>query len=357
MSVLYSVDSLKFILRSEKGHQAFMAFLEEEHAEENLQFYDAIERLARPCSKMNIEKEAMAIVREFLEVGSEKEVNLSSALRRDLIGQLTKARVADDVTSTHLQSSLQKAQQDILAIMALGPYPRFLKSAQYKRWKKFAETQALLEDTADTSTACSSSCDGNDSDDDDVQRPRGKLTRALPLGKGIGITRYPAEEIRPCEESNQRIEPESWVAKFTATADNLPVAISIASAQRQGFPWIFVNKMFVKMTGYEAHEVVGQNYRFFPRPDTTEATEMRAFSQALKEARPYTILLTSCRKNGDTFRNMLTTKPIFDQVGRYQYVVVMQFEVTASTVDHMMKMAHSLADMLPTECFMYAADK
>jgi PAS domain S-box-containing protein len=93
-------------------------------------------------------------------------------------------------------------------------------------------------------------------------------------------------------------------------------------------PIVYVNEMFLEMTGYPAGEVLGRNCRFLQGEDTDEAAidEMR---QAIREERATTVELVNYRKDGSPFRNQVHITPIRDGDGEVVHFVGLQVDVTS----------------------------
>ena len=132
------------------------------------------------------------------------------------------------------------------------------------------------------------------------------------------------------------INSQSWLTQLLAVAETLPVPFSMSTAdlRRPGFPLIFVNKAFEKLTGYDRSEILGRNCKFLQEPHGKGSTiyplsgkspEIIKLRASLANAIPVKIRLTNFRKDGSPFYNKLLLKPIFDQFGNYCFVIGLQF--------------------------------
>jgi PAS domain S-box-containing protein len=92
-------------------------------------------------------------------------------------------------------------------------------------------------------------------------------------------------------------------------------------------PIIYVSPGFVRLTGYEAHEVVGRNCRFLQGPDTDRETvaQVRA---ALQAEQAIAVGLLNYRKDGRPFWNALSIAPIHDDSGKVTHFVGVLTDVT-----------------------------
>lgn len=123
---------------------------------------------------------------------------------------------------------------------------------------------------------------------------------------------------------------ESWLESFTIAVEQLPICITIANADsaRRGFPLIYVNAQFEQMTGYRRYEILSKNCKFLQATGVTEPESVQRISYALKNAQPIKVSITNVRKDGTHFKNLLSLKPIFDNTGKFRYVVGTQFDVS-----------------------------
>lgn len=92
-------------------------------------------------------------------------------------------------------------------------------------------------------------------------------------------------------------------------------------------PLIWVNPAFVRQTGYEPSEVLGQNCRFLQGPETDARTVAR-IRQALIEQRPISDIVLNYRKDGTSFWNEVTISPVVDGQGTLTHFVGVQADVT-----------------------------
>jgi len=321
---------VKLLLSSDSGRDAYFRFLQSEHATENLSFFEAVNSFKARSSSDGLKTDIAAIVDKFLLPCSDEEVNLSSTTKALIISMVKSAtdnQLNDDYEAIRI--SLEKAQQDILIIMALGSYPRFVKSNLYKDWRRNIETNSLKTVTGSSISNFSIA------------------TQKM----GLSIESILDEEV------GNILKGGTWISNFMAATDNLPfcIAIATASKQRYGFPLIFVNKMFVKTSCYTYAEIIGQNCKFLQQKENAiieaEKEQRLLLTEALRDAKPVKVVLTNYRKNGEKFLNLLSMKPIFDQLGNYRYVVAIQFEVNEESSMHMLSIADSLTDLLPSESF------
>ncbi|MXO60304.1 PAS domain-containing protein [Altererythrobacter salegens] len=76
-------------------------------------------------------------------------------------------------------------------------------------------------------------------------------------------------------------------------------------------PIVECNDQFLKLTGYERHEVIGRNCRFLTGPET-DPKHSKLLHDAIAEQRPVVAEIINYRKDGTPFLNSVMIAPIFD---------------------------------------------
>ncbi len=150
-------------------------------------------------------------------------------------------------------------------------------------------------------------------------------------------------------EIDKLLESGSWLTSLLVAVENLPVCVTLATADknRPGFPLIYVNSYFEKITGFSRSEIIGQNCRFL-QGGKSEQDSIERLSDALRNAKPVKVAITNFRKDGMPFKNLLAMKPIMDEHGRYRYVVGVQFDVTQDeATPAKLKLADEVMRMMP----------
>ena len=103
--------------------------------------------------------------------------------------------------------------------------------------------------------------------------------------------------------------------------------IAIADARADDLPLIYVNPAFERIAGYDATELIGRNCRFLQGEERAQPA-LDALRQALREARPTTVLLRNYRKSGEPFWNELTVAPVRDEEGAVTHFIGVSNDVT-----------------------------
>eukprot|EP01038_Epipyxis_sp_PR26KG_P004917 gene4917-6880_t len=131
--------SFQALMGDNKGRDSFMKFLKAEHAEENLIFFQEVENIKKMEQK-DLAKSTQDLVSSYLLPGVETEVNVSDNMKKNLANMVnTETEVQEQ---DRLLEYLNKAQNEIVMIMALGSYPRFMKSDSYKEWLQAFQNEA-----------------------------------------------------------------------------------------------------------------------------------------------------------------------------------------------------------------------
>lgn len=109
--------------------------------------------------------------------------------------------------------------------------------------------------------------------------------------------------------------------------DTSPVGISIADADRDDVPLIYVNDEFLELTGYPREEVLGRNCRFLQGERTNEESVARV-RRAVKNEEPVTVELRNYRKDGSMFWNRLSIRPVTDEDGDVSHFLGFQEDIS-----------------------------
>lgn len=123
--------TFKHVMKDPMGREYFMKFLKLEHAEENLLFFEEVEKIKNDGTD-KLKDNATGLVDNYLTPGVETEVNISDNMKRQLINLAT-----EDVMGRQLDfyKGLERAQNEVMMILAMGAFPRFLKSEHFHNYK------------------------------------------------------------------------------------------------------------------------------------------------------------------------------------------------------------------------------
>lgn len=115
---------------------------------------------------------------------------------------------------------------------------------------------------------------------------------------------------------------------------------------------VFVNKAFLKMTGYSMEEVIGKTPRMLQGPKT-DRTELNRLSESLKRWESCEITVINYKKSGEEFWTNISINPVADKNGWHTHWISIQRDVTQSKLselrllelnESLQKQAKELAD-------------
>ncbi|NJN48133.1 MAG: PAS domain-containing protein [Candidatus Competibacteraceae bacterium] len=92
-------------------------------------------------------------------------------------------------------------------------------------------------------------------------------------------------------------------------------------------PIIYANPGFLRITGYDAAEVLGRNCRFLQGPDTDRAVVAKVRA-TIVERRSCVVQILNYRKDGRPFWNALALSPIHDRNGEVTHFVGIQTDIS-----------------------------
>jgi len=136
--------------------------------------------------------------------------------------------------------------------------------------------------------------------------------------------RYAIERSRS-EEALRRAAQEN--ARLATAIGNLATGVVITDPNAPDNPVVFANPAFLRMTGYDASEVIGRNLRFLQGPDT-DPLAVDEVRQAIAAGRACEVVLLNYRKDGTAFWNQLTINPVRDDAGTLTHFIGLQTDVT-----------------------------
>jgi PAS domain S-box-containing protein len=175
------------------------------------------------------------------------------------------------------------------------------------------------------------------------------LRSSISMGTGAMFgSRVNLKKLQQCWQSLYK-DTEDWVDLFAAVAENFEASVSITEVTIPNNPLIYVNREFVRLSGYTKSEIIGRNCRFLQGPES-EMDKMRKLTHSIRHARDCHLEISNHRKNGELFRNLLSLKPVKDSEGLYRYVIGVQFEPDArySDMRERLSVLHSFMKMLPS---------
>jgi len=138
-----------------------------------------------------------------------------------------------------------------------------------------------------------------------------------------------------------------WLYTFVGAADTFPACIVISDMSIPGNPMFYVNEEFCRVTQYAKEEAQGRNCRFLQGP-ATEPASVAVIQDTLRRGVDCHVRLTNYRKDGSSFQNLLSMRPVHDTNNVYRFCIGVQFEVGKSAnLKERLKKLDTLLQMLP----------
>ncbi|SDK17262.1 PAS domain S-box-containing protein/diguanylate cyclase (GGDEF) domain-containing protein [Billgrantia gudaonensis] len=103
--------------------------------------------------------------------------------------------------------------------------------------------------------------------------------------------------------------------------------VVIADAQQPGYPIVYANAAFEKITGYTREEVIGHNCRML-QGENTDPDAKRALRLGIEARRTLHVTLLNYRKDGSPFWNDLYISPVFDDPGEVTHFIGIQNDIS-----------------------------
>lgn len=116
-----------------------------------------------------------------------------------------------------------------------------------------------------------------------------------------------------------------WLYERALAATSCGIVISDACSFDH--PIVYCNQAFLKITGYDRDEVIGQNCRFLQGSDT-EPQAVEKIRQAVRNGQEVQVVLKNYRKDGSYFWNDLTISPVRDASGVITHFIGIQTDIT-----------------------------
>ncbi|MFO7994454.1 MAG: EAL domain-containing protein [Marinobacter sp.] len=103
--------------------------------------------------------------------------------------------------------------------------------------------------------------------------------------------------------------------------------VVIADAQLSGYPLIYVNPAFERITGYCTDDMIGQSCRILQGPDTSESA-IASIREGLENMREVHTSLLNYRKDGSCFWNDLYIAPVRDDDDEVTHFIGIQTDIS-----------------------------
>jgi PAS domain S-box-containing protein len=349
------VDSMSVILSSERARKAFKQFVIFERADEVMNLYLGVGKITSISDPdvSTLGGDIDNLFTLFIENETAMQVFVSKGLYDELLIFIGSDKKDKDYMAK-AQEILESIESETVFIMARDQFNRFILSKYYKQWRATEASHAIAQTALDAEKATMKQKEF------EMKNTNGKKDRnTVSLrGKKKKVERRPSEISVRAFSSGDRNEigkllgSESWLAALLAAVEALPLAFSLSTARRdrRGFPLMYVNKHFEKLTGYERADVLGRNCKFLQCPESEKA-QLNTLNDALRSEKPAKVVLSNMTKDNRPFKNLIVIKPVFDERRVYSYVMAIQMDVTRDIDNYASKMqlAQELMDMLPSK--------
>ena len=123
------------------------------------------------------------------------------------------------------------------------------------------------------------------------------------------------------------------LANLALCFDCIDQSVAVVDCIAPDRPLVYVNDAFLRLTGYSAEDVLGQNCRLLQGEDTDQLVRLD-IRRLLDEGRNASFTIRNYRKDGTYFLNHISLSPIVDGYGRVTHFLAFQQDVTASSDAH-----------------------
>lgn len=347
------VDSMSVILSTERARRAFKLFVIFERADEVMNLYLGVGKIA---SMVDPTPQCMASdINNLFTLFIENETAMQVFVSKGLYEELTNF-IASDIDDEDYQKKakeiLESIESETVFIMARDQFNRFILSKYYKQWRATESSHAIAQTVMDSEAASLVKKDNEKKKTTELKNDRGnnvkKKKKRSSDGDEISVRAFSSADRT---EMGKLLGTENWLAALLAAVEALPLAFSLttASRDRRGFPLMYVNKHFEKLTGYSRSDVLGRNCKFLQCPESEKA-QLNILTEALRMERPAKVVLSNMTRDQRPFKNLIVIKPVFDEKRVYSYVMAIQMDVTRDfeNCSTKMQLAQELMDMLPS---------
>jgi PAS domain S-box-containing protein len=342
------MESMRLILSSEMAIRAFNNFVIAERAEENLNLYMAVRDLKKQkLTTYNMSKEAEKIFKSYIQVDTQMQVMISTTLCQDY-AKIIDADKDDSNYIPDLNALFERLLEEALFLMARDQFHRFILSKYYKTWRAAESSHAIAATSEDHSQLTEK--------EKKPVKTEMSMVRSISVNGGKkGNKKNEDLSVRAFQnldasEITRILGSENWLAVLLAAVEALPISFALATARRdrRGYPLMYVNKYFEKVTGFNRSDVLGKNCRFL-QCDESEKPSIQQMSDALRNGTACQVIITNRRVDGEVFKNVVALKPVYDDKKVLCYFMSVQIDVSREVDDYVSKLrlATDLMEMLP----------
>ncbi len=127
--------------------------------------------------------------------------------------------------------------------------------------------------------------------------------------------------------AEKQIRSEEQIHILTKAIESTADCIFIIDAQKPGFPVIYANRSFQKMTGCSKSEILGRNYFLFYGAGA-DPRIINEIKHTIRKGKSFNGEMASFQKNGKKCLNLLRIAPVRDSNGDVTHYAGIQTDVT-----------------------------
>lgn len=345
------VDSMSVILSAERARRAFKLFVIFERADEVMNLYLGVGKIVSMAdpSPQCMASDISNLFTLFIETETAMQVFVSKGLYEELVNFIA-SDIDDKDYMKKAKELLDSIESETVFIMARDQFNRFIVSKYYKQWRATESSHAIAQTVMDSEAASVMRRENEKKKAAEVKNDRSNNAKKKKKKSSDEIS-VRAFSSADRNEMAKLLGTENWLAALLAAVEALPLAFSLttASRDRRGFPLMYVNKQFEKLTGYSRSDVLGRNCKFLQCPESEKA-QLSILTEALRMEKPAKVILSNMTRDQRPFKNLIVIKPVFDEKRVYSYVMAIQMDVTRDfeNCTNKMQLAQELMDMLPS---------
>jgi len=129
------------------------------------------------------------------------------------------------------------------------------------------------------------------------------------------------------EEINERKRSEMALRLRNRAIQATSQGILITDPNKMDNPIVYASAGFERITGYNTHEVLGENCRFLQGKDTDTDT-IETLKRAITARQGCSVEILNYRKDGTPFWNALSLDPVRNDAGELEHYVAVQNDIT-----------------------------
>jgi PAS domain S-box-containing protein len=368
------LESMRLLLASEMASKSFSQFVISEDAEDMYLLYVTASLLrSDKMTNYALSSSTEALIKDYILDDARKQVVVDIAL----VNQCTEV-VDFDKDSPNYIPAIKKLLADVseeaLFLLTRDHFQRFITSKYYKTWRAAEASHAIAHTEEEHKEVIASVRikPGHGQSNKYVDKTT-KPGTSVPLviditnprkenaknSKSISdeVKRKRKEELSfsaftnvDAHELGKVLGAESWLAALISAVEGLPICFSLATARRdrRGFPLMYVNKYFEKVTGYSRKDVIGKSCKFLQCP-FSEKESIQTLSDALRSGISSYAVITNATYDGSIYKNLVAVKPIFNEARQYCYVMAVHVDVSKEVDMYAskIKLVQELMEMLP----------